>query len=86
MLMSFTKDASKAVTYLRQLIVGSSPRRPGVFPKTICVGFVISENSAKGQTLLGSISVLFCLYHSASTAYLSSLRWAMGPLEFSVKR
>jgi len=71
MLMSFTKDASKAVTYRRQLIAGFSPRRPGVFPKTICVGFVVSERRAKGQILLGSISVSPCMYHSASTAYVS---------------
>jgi hypothetical protein len=36
-----------------------------------CVGFVVARGRAKRQTLLGNISVLPCMYHSASTTYLS---------------
>jgi hypothetical protein len=52
-----------AVPWLRRLVASLPPRRPGFFPRSFHVGFVV-DKVALGQVFLPSTSVFPCQFHS----------------------
>jgi hypothetical protein len=55
-----------AVPRLRRLVAYLSPRRPGFFPRSVHVGFVV-DKVALGQVFLPSTSVFPCQFHSTGS-------------------
>jgi hypothetical protein len=61
------------VTWPRQVDVELSPRKPGFYPGSVCVGFVV-EKVALGQVLSPSTSVFPCQFHSTGAPSLKKMK------------
>jgi hypothetical protein len=75
------------VPWLRRLVAGLSPRRPGFVPRSLYVGFVV-DKVALGQALLRVILFYHspCHFTVALHTHVSSRGWTIGPLVAVVLR
>jgi hypothetical protein len=58
-----------AVPWLRRLVAGLPPRRPGFDPGSVRVGFLV-DKVALGQVFPPSTSVFHCQFHSTGAPLL----------------
>jgi hypothetical protein len=62
-----------AVLWLRRLVAGLPPRRPGFDPGSVHVGFVV-DKVAPGQVFLPSTSVFPRQFHSTGAPLLGKVK------------
>jgi hypothetical protein len=62
-MLSMIKVDYEAVPWLRRLVAGLSPRRPGFDPGSLHVGFMV-DKVALGQVFSPSTSAFPCQFHS----------------------
>jgi hypothetical protein len=67
--LSLSRGMYGAVSWLRRLVAGISPRRPGFNPGSVHVGFVV-DKVALGQVFPPSTSVFPCQFHSTDAPLL----------------
>jgi hypothetical protein len=67
------KVVRMAVPWLRRLVAGLPPRRPGFDPGSVRVGFVV-DKVALGQVFLPSTSVFPCQIHSTGAPLLGKMK------------
>jgi hypothetical protein len=69
------REVRVAVPWLRSLVAGLSPGRPGIAPGSIHVGFVV-DKVALGQVFLRVVRFSLSIYHS-TVALQTHINWGM---------
>jgi hypothetical protein len=62
-----------AMPWLRRLVAGIPPRRPGFDPGSVYAGLVM-DKVALGQVFPPSTSVVACQFHSTGAALLGKMK------------
>jgi hypothetical protein len=75
--LSILNFKDEAVQWVRQLVAGLSPRKPGFSHRLVHLGFVVDEVVLE-QVFLRVLRVFSCQYHSIIPQWLSILIYHLG--------